>query len=217
MSISRDDYMKTILELGGSDKKIANKAIRQVLDVSAASVTEMLNRLQAEELIAYTPYQGVMLTDQGRLFALQVLRLHRLWEVFLYEKLNYSLDEVHEEAEKLEHMASPQFIDRLEAYLDYPAYCPHGGAIPNKDGKSEPEAKLALAQVPAGSKLELRRVVDEKELLAYIERSQLKLNQTYLLAEIDPYSETYQLVDQAGQEYRIVSKVAKQIFVNIID
>ena len=120
------------LELGGDQKKINNKQIVSGLDVSAASVSEMISKLLKEGLVEHSPYQGVQLTESGLASASALIRKHRLWEVFLVEHLNYSWNEVHDDAEVLEHVTSGTLADHLEAYLGHPKFCPHGGMIPEQ-------------------------------------------------------------------------------------
>ena len=122
MSKSREDYMKVIFEFGGKMDRVGNKAISEALNISAASVTEMISKLQEEGWITYIPYQGVQLTEEGTKMGASLVRRHRLWEMFLYEKLGYNWDQVHEEAEQLEHTGTEFFIDQLDEFLGKPVY-----------------------------------------------------------------------------------------------
>lgn len=132
MTPNREDYLKLILELGGDQQQISNKQIVSGLAISAASVSEMISKLVKEGLVKHTPYQGVQLTTAGLEKASSLIRRHRLWEVFLVEHLNYSWNEVHDDAEVLEHVTSDTLAHRLEIYLNHPEYCPHGGMIPKE-------------------------------------------------------------------------------------
>ena len=116
MTPHKEDYLKVIMELGGDKQLVNNKQIGQALSVSAASVTEMSVKLLKDGLISHIPYQGVQITDKGQLIANKLIRKHRLWEVFLSEKLDFNWDEVHDEAELLEHVSSDRLIDSLDAY-----------------------------------------------------------------------------------------------------
>ena len=124
MTPNREDYLKIILELGGDTTKVNNKQIVSSLDVSAASVSEMISKLVKEELVEHSPYQGVQLTASGLQKASSLIRKHRLWEVFLVEHLDYSWNEVHDDAEVLEHVTSEHLADHLENYLNHPEHCP---------------------------------------------------------------------------------------------
>ncbi len=133
MTPNREDYLKIILELGGDTTKVNNKQIVSSLAVSPASVSEMISKLVKEQLVEHSPYQGVQLTETGLQKASSLIRKHRLWEVFLVEHLDYSWNEVHDDAEVLEHVTSEQLADHLEDYLNHPMHCPHGGIIPKKN------------------------------------------------------------------------------------
>ena len=137
MTPHKEDYLKVIVELGGTNELVNNKQIGKALSVSPASVTEMSSKLLKEGYISHIPYQGVQITEKGLLIANKLIRKHRLWEVFLADKLGFDWTEVHEEAELLEHVSSDFLIDRLDAYLGFPKYDPHGGVIPDKDGRIE--------------------------------------------------------------------------------
>lgn len=217
MSKSIDDYMKTIFELGGHEKRVTNKAIGEVLGVSGASVTEMITKLQLLNLIDYKPYKGVYLTDEGNIFAARIVRRHRLWEVFLFNELDYSWEDVHDEAEDLEHHVSELFMDRLEKYLNYPTYCPHGGAIPKKDGNMPAEAILALADLNKGDKFELARVSDDKELLIYLSNQDMAVSKNYRVVEKETYGDGFILEnDDNSNSNHINAKASHNIFVKIL-
>ncbi|MDO4670492.1 MAG: metal-dependent transcriptional regulator [Aerococcus sp.] len=213
MSRSKDDYMKAIAELGGITDCVSNKAISDSLSVSAASVSEMINRLQREGLVKNTPYQGVSLTPAGRSFAALVIRRHRIWEVFLYNKLGYSWEEVHEEAEDLEHHASGAFIDRMEAYLDFPKYCPHGGLIPAKDGAMPDMVNYRLSGLDEGEYFQLRRVTDQREFLESIDALHLKLEETYQLLE---KKEDELSIRHGDKTYTLSRQLADHLYINPI-
>ena len=133
MTPNKEDYLKLIFEIGGDTELVSNKQIVAGMHVSAASVSEMINKLGEEKLVAHTPYQGIQLTSAGRKKAAILVRNHRLWEVFLVKCLKYPADAVHQEAEKLEHALTPEMAKRLAAMLGNPQYCPHGGVIPDDD------------------------------------------------------------------------------------
>ncbi|MDO4680096.1 MAG: metal-dependent transcriptional regulator [Aerococcus sp.] len=210
MSRSKDDYMKTIAELGGMTNRVGNKAISDSLNVSAASVSEMVHRLQQEGLVKNIPYQGVSLTPEGRSFAALVIRRHRIWEVFLYDKLNYPWEDVHEEAEDLEHHASTDFIDRLEAYLDFPKYCPHGGIIPAKDGSMPDMLNYRLSGLEVGHYFQLRRVTDQRDFLLTLNDLQLKLEETYQLVE---KATEHLCIQHQGQVYTLSRQLADHLYI----
>lgn len=172
MTKSKEDYIKAIYELGGSSRTISNKEISEVLNISPPSVSEMIKKLVKENYVVYQQYRGVILTDFGIDEAKKVRRRHLLWEVFLVEKLGYSWDEVDEEAEKLEHITSEKLEERLESFLNYPKYCPHGNLI-NEDIELE-----SIVDCFDGEYFRIKRVYDNKEILDYFNELDLKLGMT---------------------------------------
>ncbi len=149
-SESQDNYLKAILALGGPEEsRVASNVLAQRLGVAPASVTNMLQKLAAvlPPLVKYERHRGVLLSAAGRRRALEVVRHHRLLETFLYEVLDYPIEEVHEEAERLEHFISERFEERIEAKLGYPKMDPHGHCIPAMDGRMPKENSIPLTQV----------------------------------------------------------------------
>lgn len=212
MSKSREDYMKVIFEFGGQMERVGNKAISEALNISAASVTEMISKLQDEGWVTYVPYQGVQLTEEGTKMGAALVRRHRLWEMFLYEKLDYNWDQVHEEAEQLEHTGTDFFVDALEAFLGNPEYCPHGGAIPDKDGKVAEEATTPLSDLAVGDKFKIKRVTDDKSLLTYLDKLEIKLDKKYTVEEIESFDYSYTIA-RKGESIVLNPKATVNIFV----
>lgn len=212
MTPNREDYLKLILELGGDIQKINNKQIVEGLDVSPASVSEMLSKLVKEDLVAHTPYQGVQLTEKGLRSASSLIRKHRLWEVFLVEKLNYTFNDVHEEAEVLEHVTSDNLANRLESFLDYPEYCPHGGKIPQFQENLHEAKRKTLIDYPVGTKIRIARMLDEKDLLDYLVSLDLKLQEEFIIVDIAPYEGPITLENQE-KKILLGHKAASTIFV----
>ncbi len=146
MTTSEENYLKVIYHLSNlSPKGVNTNAIAGMLDTKASSVTDMLKKLSDKELVDYQKYQGVFLTDKGRLNAKMIVRNHRLWEVFLVEKLGFAWDEVHEVAEELEHIRSEKLINQLDKFLNFPSFDPHGDPIPNAKGEIPTIAKQLLS------------------------------------------------------------------------
>ncbi len=146
---SEENYLKTIFHLGGHEgTAIATNAIAEQMETKPSSVTDMAKKLAEKGLVHYKRYQGISLTEEGVKKALTIIRKHRLWEVFLVKKLDFSWDEVHEVAEQLEHIKSEKLIDQLDALLDYPQYDPHGDPIPTKDGQFNEREKKLLSELP---------------------------------------------------------------------
>ncbi|MDO3640911.1 metal-dependent transcriptional regulator [Mucilaginibacter sp. L3T2-6] len=134
-TLAEENYLKSIYHLGLNNESVSTNQLAALLNTKASSVTDMLKKLAEKELINYTPYQGVTLTSSGEKIAINIIRKHRLWEFFLVEKLNFKWDEVHEMAEEMEHISSNELIDRLDKFMGFPKYDPHGDPIPDCNGK----------------------------------------------------------------------------------
>ena len=213
MTPNREDYLKIILELGGDTTKVNNKQIVSSLDVSAASVSEMISKLVKEELVEHSPYQGVQLTASGLQKASSLIRKHRLWEVFLVEHLDYSWNEVHDDAEVLEHVTSEHLADHLENYLNHPEHCPHGGSIPKKEEVVHEERRQTLESYPVGTKVRIARVLDEKELLDYLVTIDLNINEEYEIVDIAAYEGPI-TIQNDRKKIPVSFKAASTIFVD---
>jgi DtxR family Mn-dependent transcriptional regulator len=179
LSPTEENYLKAIYLLShsfasespDSPKGVSTNEIARRMQTSAASVTDMLRKLSSKELIDYEKYQGVHLTLEGEKIALQVIRRHRLWETFLVDKLNFSWDEIHEIAEQLEHVQSERLIQRLDAFLDYPKFDPHGDPIPNKSGVFTKLNIRKLSDFEKGAVVKVINVLENSsELLQYLDK-----------------------------------------------
>ncbi|WP_430618816.1 metal-dependent transcriptional regulator [Enterococcus sp. DIV1072d] len=213
MTPNREDYLKIILELGGDTTKVNNKQIVSSLAVSPASVSEMISKLVKEQLVEHSPYQGVQLTETGLQKASSLIRKHRLWEVFLVEHLDYSWNEVHDDAEVLEHVTSEQLADHLEVYLNHPMHCPHGGIIPKKEQVVHEERRQTLESYPVGSKVRIARVLDEKELLDYLVTIDLNIDEEYEIVDVAAYEGPITIQNQQ-KKIPVSFKAASTIFVD---
>ncbi|MBT5011880.1 MAG: metal-dependent transcriptional regulator [Flavobacteriaceae bacterium] len=151
LSITEENHLKAIFHLSSDgNKDVSTNAIADSLKTKAPSVTDMLKKLFKKKLVSYKKYQGSFLTADGRKTALNIIRKHRLWEVFLVNKLNFNWDEVHDIAEQLEHIKSEKLINELDKFLDYPAKDPHGDPIPNPAGFIKYTTKLVLSDLAIG-------------------------------------------------------------------
>ncbi|NCT19193.1 MAG: metal-dependent transcriptional regulator [Flavobacteriia bacterium] len=150
-SNSEENYLKAIFHLERFDKEgVSTNAIADAIHTKASSVTDMLKKLADKKLVNYIKYQGVTLTTLGKQTAARIIRKHRLWEVFLVEKLDFKWDEVHEIAEQLEHIASDKLIDKLDKHLNHPKFDPHGDPIPTEDGTFPERDKVLLSDLKVG-------------------------------------------------------------------
>lgn len=163
------DYLKVIFKLGTNGKAVNTNAIAERLNVSQASVTGMIKKLADLKLIRHVPYRGVELTQAGRKIAVEIVRHHRLLELYLAEALGYSWDQVHDEAEKLEHVISEEFEQKMAEFLGNPTTDPHGAPIPTKDGEIEERDLVSLTSAEAGQKVRVEQVSDrDPEKLRYL-------------------------------------------------
>lgn len=179
-SLTVENYVKAIFQIcSQTGTRAATGQVASALNVSPGSVTSMLKTLSESGLVTYTPYEGVGLTPAGSALALRVLRRHRLIELFLVKTLDLTWDEVHDEAEQMEHAVSDLLVDRIDAYLGYPEVDPHGDPIPKRDGSLEHPESRRLAECEAGEAFRLARVTDQTpEFLRYLTESGLPLGAT---------------------------------------
>lgn len=166
---SVENYLKAMYHLESSGDRVKTKALAEALDVSHASVSNMLQSLAGEDLVEYQRYKGALLTESGRATALNVIRKHRLIEMFLVETLGYTWDEVHHEAETLEHSVSDQLAQRIDDFLGNPQFDPHGDPIPTADGQIHHLEAHPLAETQPGRTVLFTRVLDQNpQLLRYL-------------------------------------------------
>ncbi|NNE69694.1 MAG: metal-dependent transcriptional regulator [Rhodothermales bacterium] len=212
LSQAVEDYLKTIYKLQGEDR-VATNHIAAVMEVSSASVTNMLKRLTRLELVDYASYQGVRLTEAGTQVALEIIRHHRLLETYLKEVMGFSWSEMHEEAERLEHHISEEFEERIDEMLGYPTHDPHGHPIPTKDGKIAASATQTLAETEPGEHVVVHHVSDgDSDLLDYLEGAGLLPQSKVQVVEKEPFNGPLK-VALGGKERVIGREVAAQVFV----
>lgn len=197
---TEENYLKCILRFTlQGEKLVSTNTIANYLGTSPASVTDMLKKLSKKNerpsTINYTPYQGVSLTLEGKKIALSILRKHRLWEVFLVNKLNFSWDNVHDVAEQLEHIQSHELIDRLDEFLDFPKFDPHGDPIPSADGHLEPLDTPLLSDIEEGETVMIASVKrSDPDFLQYLERLGLLINKRILVKEKLKFDDSLEIV-----------------------
>src|SRR6185295_11495480 len=160
-STSEENYLKTIFHLQTKDDNVSTNELAEKLKAKPASITDMMKKLKTRKLVNYQPYQGFRLTPEGKKIALSIIRRHRLWEFFLAEKLKFNWDEVHEVAEDLEHVGSKKLIDKLDEFLDFPRFDPHGDPIPDSNGRIENTKQVCLTDVPINKPTVVGHVSDQ--------------------------------------------------------
>jgi len=214
MTISEENYIKVIYHLSlVSPKGINTNAIAGMLETKASSVTDMLKKLAEKELVSYQKYQGVSLTEKGFHCAKMIVRKHRLWEVFLVDKLNFSWDEVHEIAEELEHIKSEVLINKLEAFLDFPSFDPHGDPIPNSEGEIVKMNKLLLSEAIINNEYKCVGVKDSSsDFLQYLDKQKIALGSKIIVKEKENFDDTL-LVEINSREMTLSNKIATNLYV----
>ena len=213
MTPNKEDYLKCIYEIGTEVEKISNKEIASRMQVSPPAVTEMIKRMVSEGLLVKDKTHGYLLTDLGSQLVSDLYRKHRLIEVFLLENLDYTTEEVHEEAEVLEHTVSEHFIDKLDHMLGSPKTCPHGGTIPPKGQLLIEAYQDRLSDVSEPGTYRLRRVQDNFELLNFLDQIQLTIGDDILFKGYDDYIGLYQLQIK-DQDIQINHLIAQQLYID---
>ena len=214
VSGSVEDYLKTVLKLEDENLRATTSQIARRLEVADPSVTDMCQRLQRAGLLRYQPYRGVKLTDRGRALALRILRRHRLIELFLQRVMGYGWAEVHPEAEKLEHVVSDLFVDRIDELLNHPTQDPHGESIPDAAGLRNPRGDTCLAEAPLGEYTVERVVKHEPAFLSYLETLHLVPSGCFHLTERLPFGGPLKVVPGGDRTPRYIGlEAAGSIFV----
>ncbi len=213
-NISKEDYLSTIYKNRDSDGIIKGNQIAEKLEISNAAVTDMLKKLSSDGFVDHKRYRGISLTGEGEDYARNMVRRHRIWEVFLHQVVGLSWDKVHDEAENLEHSSSDDLINRMEEMLDFPEFDPHGNPIPNKNGELPEQSQgVPLNSVTPGTKVIVIRVNDiSNSFLNYISQIGLELNREIEIKDFLDYDGSI-LILIDGREVNLSSKLASNIFV----
>ena len=215
-TLSEENYLKAIFHLSKYDKTaVSTNAIAQKMETKASSATDMIKKLFEKGLIDYQKYKGVKLTEDGRLAAVSVIRKHRLWEVFLVDKLCFSWDEVHEVAEQLEHIKSKKLTRELDAFLEFPTEDPHGDPIPDSNGNMPSCQKLLLAKVKQLQRCICVGVKDSTpKFLQYLDKHKIALGAEITVLSRESYDESMEVKINNIQQ-SISKEVAHNLFVKI--
>ncbi|HRG35259.1 MAG TPA: metal-dependent transcriptional regulator, partial [Chitinophagales bacterium] len=192
LSAVEENYLKYIYQLGETQNGIVKtNDLAYKLEHSAASVTDMLKRLSDKKLVSYKKYYGVSLTKIGQQIAIQVMRKHRLWETFLAKNLKFTWDKIHDIAEQLEHIQSDELVDKMDEYLGYPKFDPHGDPIPDKQGNILVPNVICLTDAKLKKLYILQNVNDDSaSFLKYLNKIQLQLNDKIKIIEKEEFDET---------------------------
>jgi DtxR family transcriptional regulator, Mn-dependent transcriptional regulator len=212
-SASVEDYLKAIWGIAGSGVA-STKEVAERLSIAPPSVTNMFVRLREMGLVEYERYRGVSLTERGRGEAMRLLRRHRLIETFLVEHLGYSWQEVHEEAERLEHAVSDGFTERLAEFLGHPDHDPHGDPIPTVDGTLEPDDSFPLSGAVAGRRVRIYKVSDESiPTLDYLGEHGLVPGRLLNVEEVRALDGVITVEDEEGRSHVLGEPLARSVFV----
>ena len=216
MTFSEENYLKTIYHLTTVlDSEVSTNAIAEKMETKASSVTDMLKKLSEKELVNYKKYQGVSLTDKGKLSAKMIVRKHRLWEVFLVEKLDFSWDEVHDIAEQLEHIKSEKLINKLDDFLGNPTEDPHGDPIPDVNGRIIKIEKQLLSELHENQIGICVGVKDtSSEFLKYLDKQGIALGSKIEIIAKESFDLSLKIkVD--NKDLTISNKIASNLFVKL--
>lgn len=215
LSHTEENYLKAIFKISERDgDSVSNNAISVEMQTSAASVTDMIGRLSKKGLVHYQKHRGVSLTDEGRQIATHLVRKHRLWEAFLVEKLGFTWDEVHDIAEQLEHIRSLVLVERLDEFLGFPRFDPHGDPIPDADGNFAVRKQIPLAELAVGDQGIVVGVQDHaSSFLQYLDRINLGLGARVEMLEHFEYDESVKVRRSPADELVLSKKVSQNLFV----
>lgn len=215
LSQAEENYIKAIYHLSNNGRnEVSTNAIAEVLQTKPASVSDMLRKLNQKELIEYEKYKGVKIAPLGVKTSLKIIRKHRLWEVFLVEKLKFNWDEVHDIAEQLEHINSPELINRLDNFLGNPEYDPHGDPIPNEHGDMRIKKKRSLSQLITGESSHVVGVKDSGSLfLQHLDKIGIGLGTQIKVIEINVFDGSFEIQTNKKQEQQISLTVAENILI----
>lgn len=213
-SASEENYIKAIYHLKGDQRNVTTNELANELHTRPASVTDMMKKLKNKKLLHYQPYQGFRLSQEGRKVALNIIRRHRLWEYFLAEKLKFDWDEVHDIAEEMEHVSSRKLIDKLDEYLGFPRFDPHGDPIPDSGGKMQSAHQLNILKAPLNKMLEVCQVSNQSaELLDLLRHMRIGIGTRLEIRRRFPFDNSIEIKLKQQNPFTISEQLAKNIFV----
>ena len=217
LSQAEENYLKAILKLSQKNgKSVSTNAIAEELSTKASSVSDMMKKLSEKSWIHYVKYQGVSLTEKGRSYAVHIVRKHRLWEVFLVNQLNFKWDEVHDIAEQLEHIKSLELVNKLDAFLNFPSFDPHGDPIPNAEGIFPKSLAIPFSELPIKSRGKVVAVVmDEPSFLKYLDKLSISIGAQVEIIEVNEFDDSFD-VKINGKQSHISLDVAKSILISLL-
>lgn len=218
MTLSEEDYIKVIYHLGKNENPmVSTNAIAERMETKPSSVTDMVRKLSEKGLVNHKKYKGVSLTEIGTKTALTLVRKHRLWEVFLVEKLNFSWDEVHDVAEQLEHIKSEKLVDKLDKHLGYPEVDPHGDPIPSKNGSFKKSIKKLMNEIPIGAIGVCMGVKDSSPpFLKFLDKNKIALGDSILILDKEEFDGSLHIRIN-GNDIHISNQIASNLYLKITE
>jgi DtxR family transcriptional regulator, Mn-dependent transcriptional regulator len=213
LSQTEENYLKVLFKLVLNKSEAGTNELALELGVKPASIHDMLKKLKEKNLVSYEKYGKITLTERGNQYAVQIVRNHRLWETFLFDKLEFSWDEVHDAAEQLEHVNSSKLIDRLDKFLGYPKFDPHGDPIPNANGVIEVEKRFFLSEIEVGKTCQMVGVKDNaNSFLQYVARLGLGISSKITILSIEPFDSSL-LIEVNETKHSVSKEFTDNIFV----
>ena len=217
MTLSEEDYIKAIYHLGkGKKTAVSTNSIAEKMMTKPSSVSDMVRKLSDKGLVNYKKYKGVSLTQLGTKTALNLVRKHRLWEVFLVDKLDFTWDEVHEVAEQLEHIKSEKLIDKLDEHLGFPEVDPHGDPIPSKNGEFKNSIKKLLKDLPIGTTGICVGVKDSSpSFLKFLDKNQIALGDEIYILDKEEFDDSF-IIKINTSTMQISNQIASNLYIKKI-
>lgn len=215
LSTSEENYLKAVLHLSEGKLVVSTNEIAKELNTKASSATDMVQKLSDKGLLYYKKYKGAQLTKKGEKLGLSILRKHRLWEVFLVDHLGFKWDEINDVAEQLEHVRSEKLVERLDAFLNYPQFDPHGDPIPDAEGNLTKKQEICLEEVQEGINGRIVSLNDSSsDFLKYLDNQRLNIGTKIVVKKIHSYDGSMDVLVNENKTITISQRVAKNININ---
>jgi DtxR family Mn-dependent transcriptional regulator len=215
LSVAEENYIKSIYHLQRSFENVTTNALAEHIKTKPASVTDMLKKLRQKNLLNYNAYKGFRLSKEGNKAALNIIRRHRLWEYFLVNQLQFNWEEVHEVAEQLEHVSSKKLVDKLDAFLNFPKFDPHGDPIPDSNGKINQQEQMPLFDLPLNTLAVITSVQNQSsDLLVFLSNRDIHIGTKLEVKQKLSFDNSIEVKIKNKQSFHISEQVANAIHVN---
>ena len=215
LSVAEENYIKSIYHLQQDAESVTTNALADHIKTKPASVTDMLKKLQLKNLLNYNPYKGFRLSKEGNKAALNIIRRHRLWEYFLVNQLQFNWEEVHDVAEQLEHVISRKLVDKLDAFLGYPKFDPHGDPIPDGNGKINYQQQMPLVNLPLNTMAIITSVQNQSsDLLTFLSNRDIHIGTKVEVKQKLSFDNSLEVKIKNRQSFHVSEQVANAIQVN---